>query len=353
MSYEDGWAAINLEMPRRIPRTEYSADMHWELIKAVTGVDVGIDSPNDVKTRGIKSLYQAWNYDFFWSTLIGDDEFGDHRTDMGHAEYAAGGVDRRDTIFSPYKEPEDLLKFDPWEILGPKDQSQLTRRFEAHYRQNCLNHPDGVNMTGVYVTLVSGLIGLFGWDLLLLAAGVDPTRFGQMIHRYARWIQQYFDALANADVPVVMVHDDMVWTSGAIFRPALYREFIFPHYKQFLAPLREGGKKIMFTSDGNFTRFIDDIAAAGVHGFVFEPLTSLEAIVEKYGKTHVIIGNADTRILLSGTRDEIRAEVERCMFLGKDCPGFFMAVGNHIPPNTPVEKALYYNEVYEALCWRK
>jgi uroporphyrinogen-III decarboxylase len=108
----------------------------------------------------------------------------------------------------------------------------------------------------------------------------------------------------------------------------------------------------MFTSDGNFDKFIDDIAQTGVHGFVFEPLTSLEYIVEKYGQTHVVIGNADTRILLSGARAQIRAEVERCLALGRNCPGFFMAVGNHIPPNTPVENALYYNRVYEELCWR-
>ena len=36
----------------------------------------------------------------------------------------------------------------------------------------------------------------------------------------------------------------------------------------------------------------------------------------------------------------IRAEVERCMSLGRNCPGFIMAVGNHIPPNTPVENAI-------------
>ena len=51
MSYKDGWAAINLEMPRRIPRTEYSAGMHWKLIKAVTGIDVGVDSPQPADTE--------------------------------------------------------------------------------------------------------------------------------------------------------------------------------------------------------------------------------------------------------------------------------------------------------------
>jgi uroporphyrinogen-III decarboxylase len=231
--------------------------------------------------------------------------------------------------------------------LGVKYKTELSRQFQAHYDSNVKAHPDGVNMTGVYVTLISGFIGLFGWEMLLTAAGVDPLQFGKLANRYSAWMQQYFDALAETSVPVVMVHDDFVWSSGAIFRPAWYREYVFPNYKKYITPLLESGKKVLFCSDGNFTRFVDDIAAAGFHGFVFEPLTSLEYIVEKYGKTHVIVGNADTRILLLGTLAEIRAEVERCMTLGKDCPGFFMAVGNHIPPNTPVLNALCYNQAYE------
>jgi hypothetical protein len=353
MSYSDGWAAINLEMPERIPRTEYSAEMHWDLIRAVTDIDVHLDSPQAVKEQGIAALMRAWNYDFFWSTLIDHDEFGEFQTDMGHAEYAAGGVDRRDTIYSHFKDTEEVLSFDPWDTLGAKDKGELTRRFEEHYVHNCQSHPDGVNMTGIYVTLVSGMIALFGWDLLLQAAGVDQQRFGQLANRYASWIQQYFDALAESNVPVVMIHDDMVWSSGAIFRPAWYREYIFPNYKKYTAPLLDSNKKVLFCSDGNFTRFVDDIAAAGFQGFVFEPMTSLETIVTKYGQTHVIVGNADTRILLNGSKPEIRAEVERCMLPGKNCPGFFMAVGNHIPPNTPVENAIYYNQVYEELSLRK
>ena len=77
MSYEDGWAAINLEMPRRIPRTEYSAEMHWDLIKAVTGIDVGVDSPDEVKQQAARAfMRRPGTIDFFWSTLIGHDEFG-------------------------------------------------------------------------------------------------------------------------------------------------------------------------------------------------------------------------------------------------------------------------------------
>jgi hypothetical protein len=60
----------------------------------------------------------------------------------------------------------------------------------------------------------------------------------------------------------------------------------------------------------------------------------------------------DTRVLLSGSKARIRAEVERCIAIGRDCPGYFIGVTNMIPANTPVEAALYYNQVYERLSRR-
>lgn len=351
MSFEDGWAAIHLEMPPsgRVPHTEYSVESHWEVVKRVTGIEVGPHSPPELRCQAAFAFIKAWNMDFRWCTLIGGETFSKLKTDMGHGEYAAGGVDRRDTIYCPFKTPEDVLALDFIETYGLPDHAELKARFEADYRQRCAETPDLVNMTGIYVTLVSGFIDIFGWEMLLTAAGTDPVRFGALANRYTDFILHYFEALADADVPVVMIHDDMVWTSGPIFSPHWYRQYIFPNYRRLFAPLREAGKKIMFTSDGNYTLFIDDLANCGIHGFVLEPATDMAAIAERYGKTHVFIGNADTRILLNGTRQEIYNEVERCMAIGKPYPGFFMAVGNHIPSNTPVENVLYYNEVYEKL----
>lgn len=352
MSYQDGWAAINLEMPPRVPHTEYSLEGHWEVVRRCTGLVVEPDSPEDRKREAAFALMKALNYDFRWSTLLSSQAFGELHTDMGHAVYQEGGTDWREHIYCPFKTPEEVLGFDFFEAYGEIDRGEWTRRFEESYRNSCAETPDLVNMTGIYTTLVSGLIYIFGWEMLLLAAGTDPLAFGKVTERYADWVSQFFLALAESDVPVVMIHDDMVWTSGPIFSPKWYRQYVFPSYQRLFAPLREAGKKIMFTSDGDFSRFIDDIAASGVHGFVMEPMTDMAAIAERYGKTHAFIGNADTRILLSGTWSEIRAEVERCMRIGKGCPGFFLAVGNHIPPNTPADNVLYYLEVYEELSRR-
>jgi hypothetical protein len=353
MSYQDGWAAINLEMPARIPRTEYSADSyHWPLISRVTGMNVTASSPPAEREAASRAFREAWSYDFAWSTMVGAGHLGEFATDMGHAVYAADGSDQRLQSEPLFRSPEEVFSFDPLERLPHYDHEELVAQFNRHYRANCERHPDEVNMTGTYITVVSGLIALLGWDMLLLAAGTDSAAFGRFTNRYAEWVDRFYRALADSDAPVVMTHDDIVWTSGPFVHPDWYREYVFPHYRRLFEPLKAAGKKIAFTSDGDYTLFIGDLVAAGVDGFVMEPLTDMALIAERYGRTHFFIGNADTRILLNGSKADIRAEVERCMTIGRDCPGFFMAVGNHIPANTPVENALYYNECYEELMRR-
>ncbi|MHC4561856.1 MAG: uroporphyrinogen decarboxylase family protein [Planctomycetota bacterium] len=89
-----------------------------------------------------------------------------------------------------------------------------------------------------------------------------------------------------------------------------------------------------------------DIAACGCHGFWFECFTDLKYMTETFGRTHVLIGNGDCRPLTFGTKDDVRAEVKRCIDLGRDCPGYSMCISGHIPANVPVQNALNYDDVY-------
>jgi len=353
LPYEDGWAAVNLEMPKRVPRFEPSAaTYHWELVGAVTGLHVDVASSPEEKLAATRAFVQAWNYDIYTACLIGADDLCAKYTRMGHARYAKDGCDFDDTVECPFRTPEDVLAFDPWETYGPKNRAELVRRFNEHYHRQCVLFPDLVNTTGIYVTLMSGMIQVFGWYILLLAAGTDPDGFGQLVSRYASWIQQYYDAAAESEATVVCSHDDLVWTEGPFIHPDWYRRYIFPSLKKLWLPLRQAGKKVLFVCDGNYTSFVDDVAACGNAGFWMETFTDLKYVTEKYGKTHFIIGNVDTRILTFASRAEIRAEVHRCMEAGKECPGYFLCASGHIPPNVPVENALYYNEVYNELSRR-
>lgn len=347
VSIYDGISAINLEMPARVPRTEYSVTNHYGVLNRVTGLYIDSCSSIEDKSKAEKIFMKKWNFDFIWNILTGRKEFGTYLTSMGHGVYDNDGQDFNDKLYCPFKTPEQVYELDPFEQYGYKNINDLKIAYENNYREKVNYYGDAVNMTGIYISCISGLLEILGWDMFLLAAGYDPGRFSELVNRYHLWIGQYFNALAQTDIPYVMIHDDIVWASGPFMSPSWYREVVFPGLKRNIRMLADSGKKVCFTSDGNYTVFIDDIADMGVHGFVLEPLTDMEYIAHKYGRTKFFIGNADTRILLSGSKDDIENEVLRCIKIGKKCPGFFMAVGNHIPSNTPVDNVLYYNEFYE------
>ncbi|MCK5128334.1 MAG: hypothetical protein KAQ68_00670 [Clostridiales bacterium] len=352
MSYKHGLAAMNLQMSDRVPHMETDAEMNWPLIKKVTGIDVTPSASEQERRKAQMAFCKAWNYDFKPTPFLGKDIFSKMMTNMGHCEYESDSRDYDDEISCPFTDVEDVLNFDPWEVYGEIDTNKAKADFTNHYNTLCKDFPTMINTSGIYVTLITGLTYIFGWEMMLLACGTDAVRFGELTNRYASWIQQYYNALAESDAEYIYSHDDLVWTSGAVFRPDWYRKYVFPNLKKFYDPILESGKKIIYLGDGDYNEFVEDIADLGVHGFFFEPYVNLKHMTETYGKTHIMIGNADTRVLLLGNKDDIYQEVKRCIDLGKNCPGYFMSVSNGIPYNTPIDNALYYYEAYKELSRR-
>jgi len=327
MSYERGIAAIRLESPAVIPHTQY------------------ISHP-----RLVEMLGDRLDLDFIFST--DGPEVKGRLTNMGHAFWNEDWSDYNTNYCYPFATPEEVLSFDPVAEYGLPDINAKAEEYQARWKQGQANC-DAVLPGGLYRTLFSFAIASFGWDMFLTAVGLDEERFEKVLEGFYQIIMAHTQAWAKTDIEVFLTHDDMVWTEGAIFHPKWYRSHVFPRYRRYWEVVRDAGKKVLFCSDGDYTEFVDDLVAAGAQGFIFEPLTSLEYIVPRYGQTHVIIGNADTRILTFGTKGAIRDEVKRCMELGRDCPGYFFAVGNHIPHNVPVENALECFEAYWEMRYRK
>lgn len=353
MSFQDGMDALNMKMPKKIPRTEYScSNLFHALQQAVTGIEVSKDSDPATKLKAMQAFEKEWDFGIHWAVKTHAEIFKDHRTFMGHASFAEGGSDYSNKVTTPFNDSDDVLAMDFFETYGTETKESLVAGYNEHYKMRCDQHPHGVNMTGIYVTLVSGLIDCFGWELMLEAMGDDIDEFGAMTDRYADWMLPRFEALAACDSPVVMIHDDIVWTSGPFANPQWYYDHVFPNYEKMFEPLKKAGKKILYTCDGTFDYFLDDIVSCGVECLVMEPTTDMGAIAKKYGQKLSFVGNADCKILTFGTKEEIRKEVERCVNIGRDCPGFIMAAGNHIPVNVPIENAIYYNQCFQEMAYR-
>lgn len=352
MSHENGWKAINLEFADKVPRTEYSTASNWPLLKKVTGIDTTIE---ENRPEAQKKFYDIWDYSLQWSILVGGGflkENGGRTTSMGHAVYQNDGADFNDDVFQAFETPEDVLKIDPCEEYGQFDQQDLIRRFEDHYQRNHQNSPNTVTMSGIYITMFSGLIDILGFDMLLMTMGLYEKEFSKFIDGYYHWIKQFFDAYAKTDIPVMMVHDDLCWTEGPVTHPEWYRQYIFPHIKNLIKPVKEAGKKILFTSDGTIDEFYDDIVDAGADMVFMEPTCDIRKFAEKHGERCGFCGGMDCRDIIYGDFASIEKKMKDLMEFGKRYPGFVLAVGNHLPPDTPVDKALFYNEMYEKYAYR-
>lgn len=328
MSYPIGIDTIHLRPTERLGHTVYCSN----------------DALRRILTAHGERFEDALSLDLIFNTNDGPVPWGDRGrvTDMGHAEFLEHGVDKRPPKPSPFTDPEQVWAFDAVREYGLPDANELVACYEKHYQESRRAFSNQVFTGGYYKTIVSGAIEAFGWERLLEAAA-DQDRFERVLDSIFRLSLHHYQAWAKTSIEVFISHDDMVWTEGAFIAPAFYRRVIFPRYAALWAELKRAGKKVLFCSDGDYGEFVDDIAEAGADGFIFEPMTALDPIVAKYGKTHVIVGSKlDCRTLTFGSRDEIRAEIDATVALARECPGFFFAVGNHIPSNVPLDNALFY-----------
>ena len=162
MSVENMLSALNLEMSAKVPRTEYSAHTHWPLIERVTGLRVDADSTPEEREEASRQFVRAWDYSMMWNVCIYNEIFGDQRTSMGHAVYAEGGTDYNDQIFQLFEDPEDVYDYDLFEAHGTPDVDAIARRCDENFDLQNRLYPDCLNMAGIYVTCISGVLELLG-----------------------------------------------------------------------------------------------------------------------------------------------------------------------------------------------
>ena len=338
MSRDLALNAIKLQPTPRPGHTEYSVSTYHKKLLAT-------ELPNyQGNADDTRAFHRLWHYDFLWGVNDGPVNWGKQGrvTDMGHADYAEGGSDRREAKICPFTDPEEIYAFDPAREYGVPEHHDLVRFYQNWYQSQQAANPDQLCTMGYYKTIISGCIQAFGWDMLLLAAA-EPERFAVVLKRFADYTAHYVRAQAECSAEVFIQHDDFVWTSGPFLHPDYYRQNIIPRYAELWQVLHRAGKKVLFCSDGTFTEFMPDLVAAGADGFIFEPSNDFEWVVRNFGQTHCLIGSAvDCRTMTFGSWEQVKAEMDRTHELAKSCRGLIWAVGNHIPANVPVDICQQY-----------
>ncbi len=110
----------------------------------------------------------------------------------------------------------------------------------------------------------------------------------------------------------------------------------------------EARQTVLAASPGTLDLYGDGSAIITRDGVRIEPESDLAWIAGRH-PDKILLGNMDSRILASGNKDAIYAEVERCTQFGRDCPGYFYSVSNHIPYTVPIDAVRHYFEACEKL----
>lgn len=351
MSRQIGMDTIHCRPTPRPAHVEFSMEYHAALIRKVTGIDTGAATTStsasdyailshEVRRR----FYDAWDYDFLWGTHDGfvDWARAGRCTEMGHAIYAADGSDQHAPRACPFSTPEEVWAFDPVKEYGLTPFDELIDGYEKDFQERNAAYPNQVCTGGYYKSVMSGAIQVFGWEMLLLVAA-DEVKFAKVLERFGAYTLHHARAWAATSIPVYIQHDDMVWAAGPFLRPDFYREVIFPIYRELWKPVKAAGKKIIFCSDGKVDMFLEDIAACGADGFIFEPCNDFETMVQRFGGHYMLAGSkVDCRTMSFGSWDKVKAEIDATLALTRGLPGYMFAVGNHIPANVTDEMCLRF-----------
>jgi uroporphyrinogen decarboxylase len=217
----------------------------------------------------------------------------------------------------------------------PADWAAFRARWDA---QDC---PRGLAPGSFYGHTLQRWVGT---EHLCMLFYDDPG----LVHEMLEYLEWFFLQLVEPylrEVPFEFASfgEDIAYKGRSFLSPAMFREFIQPHYVTLCERMRAHGIEVIFVdSDGCIDELIPLWLEVGINAF--SPLevaagTDALALKHRYGREIVLAGNIDKRALAKG-RDAIDAEVNRAralMALG----GYFPAVDHSVPPDVSLEAFQY------------
>ena len=294
-------AAIRRETPDRIPTFE------WFIDEAVARTLTGADDPLEVVERlDLDGINIRPDYGKrFIDTRVFEDEWGARRQLTGDSIAAV--------ITHPVSDLTRHHEFTFPEPLADHRFATLRRAVErfGDTRAVVLNLRDGF----------SDLRDLLGYEEALMAPLAEPAACAELLERIVSYNLALAEhAVRTFGVRIIATTDDVAMATRTLFHPDVYRERILPSFRRAIRGFKALGCLTIKHCDGNILPLVDDWIEAGID--CLDPIDpgaglAMADMKARYGGRIALKGNIDcVNTLCTGTPDEVRDEVRRCIAAG-------------------------------------
>ena len=155
-----------------------------------------------------------------------------------------------------------------------------------------------------------------------------------------RWLEIYLDTVAPYIDIMELPGDDYASQTAPLISPRLFDKYFKPCWQRLIQLVKQASLRIhvLFHSDGAVAPFIPALLEAGVdilHPLEPVPATDMAAVKREYGEKLSFLGGIDIKRAMTGSEEEVVAEVRRRIELLGDGGGYTLAPSNHLQPDVP------------------
>ena len=355
--------AFNFDAPDRVPVVDWV--QHGSLAARVSGRADRHDFWTMEESAGIAGAYldmvQGLNASFPQTQEEVEDM--DVIEDGGETWYvseAADGLRRKQNYWMgavverPFADQDAVVLFLKKKIEDiQRDMSEMNWAAERRrHRQAVETTNELTNGTELLLMTPNGGLGvdvlysMIGWDYFSSLMFDDPDIVSAFITQQAlndyTWIE---NVVEGADLqPIALIYCDIASTTGLMLSPAWIRENMYANIERLASLYRDNGIRVLYHSEGNITRVIDDLISLGVEGINPLEKTVPEMSVPEIKKRWpglVLWGGVDNRdLLVNGTVEDVRKEVEfLAANFGKD-GGLLLGSSGQVHPGCRTENVI-------------
>jgi uroporphyrinogen decarboxylase len=189
-------------------------------------------------------------------------------------------------------------------------------------------------------------IGLRGANDLLRDCMKDPDFVHELMALCTQQSIRFGDALV--DLKIGPNYSEAP-ASCSLVSPKMYRTFIFPYQKQVVDYFKAKKVGVGLHICGYTDPILEDMVKTGVTNISVDAPTDLSKAAEACRGKAVLIGNVNTNLFFSGTRDEMRQAMKTCLDKAPKDSGYILATGCEVPGVAPPEKIDWFMQLADEL----